>query len=119
MTDEQRLVGVNATVARKVLAVLWEMRAIGHPMRVTEGYRSPARQMWLYAQGRTRPGPIVTSVRSSMHTQGRAVDCVFLAKGGGIAWDGPWAEYGRRAKRRGLRWGGDWTRLVDRPHVEL
>ena len=42
--------------------------------RILEAYRTPARQKELYAQGRTKPGPIVTYTLSSKHTDGLAID---------------------------------------------
>ena len=41
-----------------------------------ETHRSQARQLDLYAQGRTEPGPIVTWTQHSAHTEGRAVDVI-------------------------------------------
>jgi peptidoglycan L-alanyl-D-glutamate endopeptidase CwlK len=42
---------------------------------IVEGYRSQARQDWLYAQGRTRPGSIVTWIKSPRwHGVGLAAD---------------------------------------------
>ena len=46
----------------------------GHNVKVIEGFRTPARQEALFAQGRTEPGPIVTWTRNSLHTEGLAVD---------------------------------------------
>lgn len=54
------------------------MRAAGQPIQVTETGRSPARQDWLFAQGRSRPGPVVTWTRDSRHESGRAVDVTVL-----------------------------------------
>src|SRR6185369_5614830 len=39
----------------------------GVPWRVYEGYRSQARQDWLWASGRTRPGKVVTWTRKTSH----------------------------------------------------
>ena len=51
-------------------------RETGHKWKMTEGYRSPQRQTWLYASGRTRPGPVVTWLRvPKRHGKGLAVDC--------------------------------------------
>ena len=52
------------------------MRYFGVPVRITELYRTPARQRWLYGQGRERPGHIVTWTLNSRHMQGRAFDIV-------------------------------------------
>lgn len=46
----------------------------GHEVELVEGYRSPERQEFLFAQGRTTPGPVVTWTRQSMHSRGRAAD---------------------------------------------
>jgi peptidoglycan L-alanyl-D-glutamate endopeptidase CwlK len=103
-----------------MVALLWEMKTIKEPVQVVEGYRSPARQLALYAQGRTKPGKIVTWVKSSMHTQGRACDICAL-KNGRLDWstkNPAWSEFGHRAERRGLRWGGRW-KAQDLGHVEL
>lgn len=50
----------------------------GYEVAVFEGYRSPERQQWLYDQGRTRDGAIITHARpyESMHQYGLAVDIV-------------------------------------------
>lgn len=41
---------------------------------VVEGVRTLARQRELYAQGRTKPGKVVTWTLKSKHIEGRAVD---------------------------------------------
>jgi peptidoglycan LD-endopeptidase CwlK len=115
---------VHPRLVAKVEAILSEMASekVQMPMRVVSGYRSPLEQLWLYAQGRTRPGPRVTNLRLGMHNLGLAVDCAFVLPNGRVTWDKPdrwWREYGARAKRRGLHWGGDWNRFVDRPHVQI
>jgi hypothetical protein len=51
-------------------------RETGYAWVMTEGYRSAKRQTWLYAQGRTRPGPIVTWLKTPKHHGvGLAADC--------------------------------------------
>lgn len=46
----------------------------GHSVAIVEGFRSQSRQDFLFEQGRTRAGQVVTWTRNSNHTQGRAVD---------------------------------------------
>lgn len=85
---------------------------------ITETYRSPARQQYLYAQGRTRPGPVVTWTLNSNHASRLAWD---------IAVGPPQALYdiatlnkvGAIARKLGITWGGDWSRNIDRPHFEV
>ena len=62
----------------KLLVVLTETsNALGAEWEVVEGFRSQARQDWLYARGRTRPGPVVTWQKMTRwHGAGLAADCV-------------------------------------------
>lgn len=62
----------------QVLEVLARCRARGANYYLTYGFRSPAEQLALWAQGRTSPGSIVTGAGpyQSMHQFGLAVDAV-------------------------------------------
>lgn len=57
-------------------AVCWmkECFDLNYEFRITEAYRSQERQNQLYAQGRTKPGPVVTWTKNSNHTKRLAVD---------------------------------------------
>ncbi|HEY1750873.1 MAG TPA: M15 family metallopeptidase [Caulobacteraceae bacterium] len=94
--------------------------------KVFEGFRTPARQAWLYAQGRTRPGDIVTNAPTNLtswHGYGLAVDVVAI--------NGYWTPFGKDAKANEkwfadvaavfkatrCNWGGDWKR-PDTPHMQ-
>ena len=46
----------------------------GLPVLITETYRTQERQEYLYEQGRTRPGQIVTWTKNSNHTKRNAFD---------------------------------------------
>jgi hypothetical protein len=46
----------------------------GHDVEIVEGFRPQTRQNFLYEQGRTRPGDVVTWTKSSKHTMGLAAD---------------------------------------------
>lgn len=91
-----------------------------------EGYRSQSRQNWLYAEGRTRPGPVVTHVHTSYHSSGLAADCYPVDARGEIIWEPPeaiWEIFGHCARACGLEWGGDFPKLtggtfVDQPHIQ-
>lgn len=87
---------------------------------VIETYRPAARQAYLYAQGRTREGNIVTWTLKSRHISGLAVDVAPLKKDGSIWWNAPqfiWDRLGHAARTQGLTWGGNWKKR-DMPHVE-
>lgn len=64
--------------ARKVENAVQDCVDEGYMVRMFEGYRSRARQDWLHAQGRSRPGKIVTNAKAghSWHQFGVACDVV-------------------------------------------
>jgi peptidoglycan LD-endopeptidase CwlK len=115
-----KLQGCHPDLVRKVQAIIRDLAGHGITAVVVEGRRSQARQDALYEQGRTTPGEIVTRVRHSQHTLGRAADFWFRVNGRTTC-DVPahwWDVLGSSARAHGLTWGGDWEK-PDRPHVEL
>ena len=97
-------------------------KAAGLNVLITETLRSRAEQEALYAQGRTRPGPIVTRCRypDSPHCWGVAFDFCRNERGREyVDTDGFFRKCGAIGKSLGLTWGGDWTGFVDKPHLEL
>jgi|GEM_PF-767104 len=84
----------------------------GSDVGIVETTRTQERQDYLYAQGRTRPGDVVTWTKDSAHTRGEAVDVVV---------DGSWnnaegfARLQRIAREEGLRTLG----IKDPGHLEL
>lgn len=116
--------------AMRPLVDLWLARckAAGLEVLVTCTYRPQAEQDELYAQGRTKPGKMVTWTRSSFHSAKHrgepgslAVDFVPLS-GGKPSWsasDPAWQKVGAIAEEAGLNWGGRWLAgKRDLPHVE-
>ncbi len=93
-------------------------------VKLGECFRSAAEQDALYAQGRTKPGSIVTNARgssySSMHQWGVAFDVIRNDGKGAYNTSGNWFQkVGNIGKSLGLEWGGDWTSPVDMPHFQL
>lgn len=87
-------------------------REFGAGVAVVETRRSQERQDALYAQGRTRSGPVVTWTRNSAHLGGYAADVVIGgAHGGGSAY----TRLATIAAEEGLRTLGP----RDPGHVEL
>lgn len=86
----------------------------GTPIRITSAYRSFAEQDELYAQGRTKPGPIVTNARGgeSFHNFRVAFDIVFRNEG----YSGDFARLAKYAGVLGLEWGD--RGFVDQPHFQ-
>lgn len=101
--------------------------SLGCDVVVISGNRTYKEQDALYAQGRTKPGPIVTKARGGYtdHNFGIAFDVgIFLGK---IYLDGGTKEQqalaakvhkaiSMHAESCGFEWGGDWESIVDYPH---
>jgi peptidoglycan LD-endopeptidase CwlK len=120
MTPTERLKGCKPALVRKVGAIIRDLAGHGIHAVVVDGKRSQARQDELYAQGRTTPGKVVTQVRHSKHTEGKAADIWFVVNGKTTC-EVParyWDLLGSSARAHNLTWGGDW-KWRDRPHVEL
>jgi peptidoglycan L-alanyl-D-glutamate endopeptidase CwlK len=97
--------------------------------------RTFAEQDALFAQGRSKPGKVVTNAKGgqSYHNYGLAIDIVLILdkdKNGTFetaAWDlktdfdgdkkADWMEVVQIFKRYGFEWGGDW-KFVDAPHFQ-
>lgn len=108
-----------AKVKRLREMLLQIMDAVGHPIMVTGEYRTFEEQDDLYAQGRTKPGAIITNAKGgeSFHNWQCAFDIAFV-KDGDI-YVGPWDMVGKVAEAIGLEWGGRWGEFVDRPHFQF
>jgi peptidoglycan L-alanyl-D-glutamate endopeptidase CwlK len=108
----------------KLQAMLDELLAQGAGYWVISGFRSYQEQTELYAQGRAKPGAVVTNARAgqSSHNFGIAADLVrdsYIDRAG-IQPDYRPASYdilGPAAARHGLVWGGTWQ-FKDLPHVQ-
>lgn len=84
---------------------------------ITDGFRTAQEQDDLYAQGRTKPGPIVTYTRQSNHELGLAIDIAFQKEGKLSYAQIHYDKLVPIAKRLGFSWGGDWKQ-ADKPHFE-
>ena len=95
-----------------------ECKKAGLNVLITETYRSQARQNYLYEQGRTRPGNVVTWTKNSRHTGRMAWDICKNVKGKEYSDAKFFDQCGAIAKRLGITWGGTW-KTPDRPHFEV
>lgn len=101
---------------------LAKCEAQGLKVGISSTLRSKAEQDDLYAQGRTKPGGIVTKAKYpySAHNWGVAFD--FYRNDGKGAYydkDGWFKKVGQIGKSCGLFWGGDFRSFVDQPHFEM
>ncbi len=121
--SEAKLAKVNPELAKRVRAMVNDLKAQGINVRVTDGLRTVEEQNELYKQGRTKPGGIVTNAKggSSFHNYGLAVDLVPMVNGKAnynVSND-TWNKIGETGKKYGLEWGGDFKSIVDKPHFQM
>jgi peptidoglycan LD-endopeptidase CwlK len=95
--------------------------AAGINAKIISGTRTYAEQNAIYAQGRTKPGKIVTKAQGgqSWHNFGIAFD-IGIFSADGKTYHGESKDYktvGGMGKAIGLEWGGDW-KFVDEPHFQ-
>lgn len=121
---------------RKLKAIVSDLAGHGVGLAIVEGWRSVARQRYLYEQGRKRPGPIVTFKNGvenkSYHQSGNAADVIFsdghhryyppLHQPNG-SFSPEWALLASSAKAHGVTWGGSpgtpLAKLGDTPHLQI
>ena len=88
-------------------------------------HRTPQEQLDLYAQGRTKPGKIVTQLKTgSKHNSkpSKAFDIAFKNAKGALVWDKiHFANFAAIVKEKypNVEWGGTWKKLPDAPHFQV
>jgi peptidoglycan L-alanyl-D-glutamate endopeptidase CwlK len=98
-------------------------KEVGIDLLITSTYRDHEAQNELYAQGRTKPGKIVTNARGgqSWHNWKCALDVVPLRNGKPV-WDSNdpvWRQVGALGEQVGLEWAGRWTgKLKEMAHFQ-
>lgn len=137
--SEARVKLLHPKIKDEVKALI-EKAELGLPkgiaVAVPQGLRTVDEQNALYAQGRTKPGSIVTNAKggSSYHNYGIAFDfcLVYDTNGDGIydetSWDikkdndkdgvADWLEVVKIFEAAGWEWGGKWSSIKDYPHLQ-
>ena len=108
-------------VAHNCRVFIQQCAAEGLPVLVVETVRDLEYQASLYAQGRTKPGKIVTNQKTpSFHWDKVALAFDICKNVKGHEYDD--ADFFRRCgaigKKMGFTWGGDWKILPDNPHFQ-
>ncbi|RJS59326.1 peptidoglycan-binding protein [Bacillus sp. PK3_68] len=129
---DRRLKDVHPLLAEKARELIRQAHSKGIYILITQGLRTIAEQNELYAQGREKPGEIVTNAKGgySYHNFGLAFDFVIASSDGtAVYWnenvdtnkDGKkdWYQVGQLGKSLGLEWGGDFRSFKDPPHFQL
>lgn len=137
MISSRKITDLHPIVAAMAADFMQRCDAAGIDVLITNTYRDGESQDALYAQGRTKPGRIVTRARAgqSMHNYRLAFDVVPLrygkpvwgTSGNGID-DNPadddkddlelWQRVGAIGKACGLEWSGDWVSFKEFPHFQ-
>ncbi|HEY5583887.1 MAG TPA: peptidoglycan-binding protein [Ruminiclostridium sp.] len=89
-------------------------------VRIYNAFRSWDEQDGLFAQGRSKPGDIVTNARGgdSYHNWGLAFDAAPYENGKVSNNIEKYREMGKLGQQAGLEWGGTFKSIVDLPHFQ-
>lgn len=121
MINSRKIEDLNphvATLARKLIAAA---KKEGIDVLVTSTFRDNESQNALYAQGRTKPGRIVTNAKAgqSFHNYRLAFDVVPVVNGKAM-WNDlrTFKRLGEIGKSVGLEWAGDWKSFRELAHFQ-
>ena len=119
MKNSRDLADLRPDVRVNVETLLELCKEQGLNVLITQTVRDNEYQAYLYEQGRTRPGSIVTNSKTTtFHGKGLAID--FCENRKGHEYDDVhfFKNVATIAKHIGFSWGGDWTNFIDRPHLQ-
>ena len=124
----RKLTDLHPILQELALKLIRNCKEMGISIVLTQTLRTFAEQDVIYAQGRTKPGRIVTNARGgeSYHNYGLAFDVAVKSKYG-LTWDeladtnddlvADYHQVGEIAEELGLEWGGRW-KFRDIPHYQ-
>lgn len=125
MINSRAISDLLPVVQAKAAAFLDRCAAEDIDVIVTSTYRDHESQNALYAQGRSKPGKVVTRAKGgqSWHNFRCAFDVVPLRNGKPV-WGTKgedlklWQRLGQIGRDVGLEWAGDWESFVEFPHFQ-
>ena len=112
---------LRSDVAANCRIWLDRCKAAGLNVLITNTVRDKEYQEYLYAQGRTRPGSIVTNGRKpTFHSDKAGLAFDFCKNVRGHEYDDAafFKKAAAIAKEMGFSWGGDWKSFPDSPHIQ-
>lgn len=119
--SERAIATLQPEVQPIARALVQKAAAFDISIKVISGLRTFEEQDDLYAQGRTKPGRIVTNARGghSNHNFGIAFDVGVFQGNQYLPNSSKYKAVGVLGEDLGLEWGGNWKTLVDQPHFQL
>lgn len=121
MINSRDLKELHPVVQEKARKFILAAKKEGIDVLVTSTYRDNESQNALYAQGRSKPGRIVTNARAgqSWHNFRCAFDVVPIVNGK-AQWNDmrTFRRLGEIGKRVGLEWAGDWKSFKEYAHFQ-
>lgn len=122
MINSRDLKELHPHVAALAQQFVDRCKAKGIDVLITSTYRDSESQDALYAQGRTKPGRIVTNAKAgqSWHNWRCAFDFVPIVNGK-AQWEdtATFERCGKIAESLGLEWAGRWTRFRELAHCQF
>ncbi len=121
MINSRKISDLHPVVARKCQDFIDKCEAAGIDVIITSTYRDNEYQAAIYAQGRTKAGPIVTNAKpgQSWHQWRVAFDFVPI-KNGKADWNNimVFSKCGEIAESCGLEWAGRWRTFKELAHCQ-
>jgi peptidoglycan LD-endopeptidase CwlK len=121
MINSRKIDDLHPKVAAMCRKFVANCKKEGIEVLITSTYRDHASQNALFAQGRTKPGRIVTNARGgqSWHNWRVAFDFVPIVNGK-AQWNDlrTFKRCGAIAKAIGLEWAGDWKTFREYAHCQ-
>ncbi len=117
-----------------ILKVIQGNLSVGTSCKLVSAHRTPADQFELFKKGRAfkdgkwvviKKGEVVTDkdgfIKKSRHNYlpCTAIDIGLFDAQNKYIPDSPLYHFVAEAKQLGFEWGGDWTTLVDEPHLQI
>ena len=126
MINSRKLEDLHPIVRAKAVEMKRRVEAeLGVELIITSTVRDDEAQNALYAQGRTKPGKIVTNAKAghSWHNFKLAFDVVPVRHGkpvwGTSGEDGKlWNRIGEIGEECGLEWAGRWKKFIETAHFQ-
>lgn len=119
--SEKNIATLHPNVQPYARALVLKAANAGITIKVISGLRTYEEQNIIYAQGRSKPGKIVSNARGgySNHNFGTAFDIGVFDGAKWIPEDPRYKAVGALGSELGLEWGGNWKSIQDEPHFQL